>query len=126
MDLMPGLFRVFEIDRVALKQREITLSLLGTSDDAFDRIAGSEPQPPNLGRRHINVVGTREIVGVGRPQEGEPVLQNLDHTLADNLDFDAGELLEDREHQLLLAHDRSVLDFVLLGERQQFSWRFLL
>ena len=125
MDLVPGLLRILEIDRVALEQREIPLPLLGAADDALDRIAGSQAQPPDLRRGNINVVGTGKIVGVGRSQEGEPVLQDLDDALADNLHLDAGELLENREHQLLLAHDRRVFDVVLLREGQELGRRFL-
>ena len=125
VDLMPGLLGVLEVDFVALEQREISLPLLRASNGAFDRVAGSQPQAPDLRRRHINVVWTGEIVGVSRSQEGEPVLQDLDHPLADNLDLDAGQLLENRKHQLLLAHDRRVLDVVLLGEGQELGWRFL-
>ena len=126
VDLVPGLFRVLEVDCVAFEQREISFPLLGAPDDAFDRVAGSEPEPPDLRRRHVNVVWAWKIVGVGRSQEGKSVLQNLDHALANNLNLDAGELLEDREHQLLLAHDRRVFDVVLFRKRQELGWRFLL
>src|ERR1700677_3506120 len=125
MDLVPGLFRVLEVYCVAFEQREIPFPLLRASDDAFDRITGSQPEPPDLRRRHIDVVWTWKIIGVGRSQEGESVLQNLDDALADNLNLDAGELLKDREHQFLLAHDRRVFDVVLLRKRQKLGWRFL-
>ena len=126
VDLMPGLFGVLEVDPVAFKQREIPLPFLGASDDAFDRIASSEPQPPDLRRGHVDVVWTRKIIGVSRSQEGKSVLQDFDHAFADNLHVDAGKLLQDCEHQLLLAHDRRVFDVVLLGKRQKLCWRFLL
>src|ERR1700735_2737992 len=126
MDLVPGLLGVLEIDCVAFEQREIAFPLLGAADDALDRIAGSEPEPSDLRRRHVNVVWAWKVIGVGRSQEGESVLQNLDYALANNLNLDAGELLEDREHELLLAHDRRVFNVVLFRERQELSWRFLL
>src|SRR6202021_997653 len=114
MDLVPGLLRVLEVDCIAFEQREVPFPFLGASDDALDRIAGSEPEPPDLRRGHVNVIWTRQIVCVGRSQEGESVLQNLDYALANDLDLDAGELLENREHQLLLAHDRRIFNVVLL------------
>ncbi len=126
MDLVPSLFRVLEVDRVAFEQREIPFPLLRAADDALDRVSGSEPKPPDLRRRHVNIVWAWKIIGVGRSQEGKSVLQNLDHALADDLNLDAGELLEDREHQLLLAHDRRVFNVVLFRKRQEFGWRFLL
>ena len=92
MDLVPRLFRVFEVDRVALEQSEIALALLRAADDAFDRVAGAQPQPADLRGRDINVVGPGEIIGVGRAQEGEAVLQDFDHAFADDLHVHAGEL----------------------------------
>ena len=60
--------------------------------------------------------GPGEIIGVGRAQEAEAVLQHLDDALADDLDLVGGQLLEDREHQLLLAHGAGVLDLQFFGE----------
>ena len=93
MNLVPGLFRIFEVDRIALEQGEVPFPFLRTADDALDRIAGPEPQPPYLGRGYVNIVGPREIIRVGRAQEGESVLQDLDNSLADDLHVHAGKLL---------------------------------
>ena len=68
--------------------------------------------------------GPGEIVGVGRAQEAEAVLQHLDHAGAGDLDVAGGQLLQDGEHQLLLAHGAGVLDLELLGEAQQLRRRF--
>jgi len=43
---------------------------------------------------------------------------------AGDLDFARRQLLEDGEHQLLLAHGRGVLDLIFLSESEQFSGRF--
>ena len=126
MDLVAGLFRVFEIDGVALEQREIALAFLGRADHALDGVAGAQRQPADLRGRDIDVVGAGQVVGVGRAQEAEAVLQHFDDAFADDLDFAARQLLQDGEHQLLLAHDRGVLDLVLFGEGQQFGRRFFL
>ena len=104
---------------------EVAFALFRAPDHALDRIAGSKAQPPDLRRRDIDVVGTGEVVGVGGAEESKSVLQDLDHPLADDLHVDAGELLQNCEHQLLLAHDRCVLDLVFLGERQEFGRRLL-
>ena len=123
MNLVADFFRVLEIDRIDLEQREIPLAFLGTADQAFHRIARAQAEPANLGRRYINIVGSSQIIGVGRPQEAEAVLQHLDDAFADDLDVAARQLLENRKHQLLLAHDRSVLDFMFLREGEQFGRR---
>jgi hypothetical protein len=113
------LFGIFEIDRVDLEQREIALAFFGSTDRPFYRIAGLEREATQLRGRNIDVVRTGQIIGVGRAQEAEPVLQNLDHTLADDLDILRRKLLQDGEHQLLLAHDVRVLDFMRFRESEK-------
>ncbi len=124
VDLVLGLFRVFEIEGVDLEQREVALALFGGADMAFDRVAGAQAEAADLRGRDVDVVGAGEIVGFRRAQKAEAVGQHFDHAFADNVDFLGGELLEDREHQLLLAHGRGVLDLMLLGKSDQFGWRF--
>ncbi len=93
MDLVADLLRVLEIDRIDLEQREIALALFGAADQTLDRVAGAQAEAADLRGRDIDVVGTGEIIGVGRTQEAETVLQHFDHALADDLDVAAGELL---------------------------------
>ena len=124
MHLVALLVGVLEVDRVDLEQREVALAVLRAADLAFDRIAGSERKAPDLRRRDVDVVGTGQVVGVGRAQEAEAVLQHLDDAGADDLGFFGGQLLQDGEHQLLLAHGAGVLDPGLLGEAQQLRRRF--
>src|ERR1700730_10411460 len=123
MNLMPDFLWVLEIDRVDLKQREIALAFLGTANQAFHGVAGAQAEPAYLGWRDINIVGPSQIIRVGGSQEAEAVLQNLDDTRTDNLDLAACQLFENCKHQLLLAHDRSVLDFVFFGEGKQLGRR---
>jgi hypothetical protein len=123
MNLVPDFLRVLEIDRVDLKKREIALAFLGTANQAFHGIAGAQTEPANLGWRDINIVWPSQIIRVGGSQEAEAVLQHLDDARADNLDLPAGQLFENCKHQLLFAHDRSVLDFVLFREGEQFGRR---
>ena len=126
VDLVARLVRVLEIDRVDLEQREIALAFLRAADLAFDRVAGPQREAPDLRRRHVDVVGAGEIVGVRRAQEAEAVLQHFDDALADDVGLLGGELLEDREHQLLLAQRARVLDLELFGKGQQLDRRFRL
>ena len=123
MDLVPDLLGILEIDRVDLEQGEIALAFLRAADQALDRVAGAQAEAADLRGRDVDVVRAGEVVGVGRAQEAEAVLQHLDDAFADDLDLAARQLLEDGEHQLLLAHDRGVLDLMLFGEGQQFGRR---
>ena len=116
---MADLFRVVEIDRVDLEQREIALAFLRAADRSLDRIAGLQRKAPDLRGRDVDVVRTRQIIGVGRAEEAETVLQHFDDAVADDLDVLAGQLLEDREHQFLLAHDAGVLDLERFGVSDQ-------
>ncbi len=124
MDLVADFLRVFEIDRIDLEQGEIALALFRAADQALDRVAGAQAEAADLRGRDINVVGTGEIIGVGRAQEAETVLQHFDHALADDLDVAAGKLFQNRKHQFLLAQDRSVFDLMLFGEGEEFGRRF--
>src|SRR5262245_10754177 len=121
MNLVPDFFRILEIDRINLEQGEIAFPLLGTADYAFDGVASTQAEPANLRRRDVYIIGTGEIVGVGGAKKAEAILKHLDYTFACNLYVATRQLLENREHQFLLAHNRGVLDFVLLGERKQFG-----
>ena len=126
MDLVADLLGVLEVDRVDLQQREIALALLGAADQAFDRVAGAQAEAADLRGRDVDVVGAGEVVGIGRAQEAEAVLQHLDDAFADDLDVARRELLEDREHQLLLAQGGGVLDLVFLGEDKERRRRLVL
>ena len=123
VDLVAGLFRVLEIDGVDLEQREIALALLRAADLAVEGVAGAKPEAADLRGRDVDVVGAGQVVRLRRAQEAEAVGQHLDDAFADDVDLLGRELLEDREHQLLLAHGAGVLDLLLLGEGQKLRRR---
>src|SRR5262249_301624 len=56
--------------------------------------------------------------------EAEAVGEHLDNAFADDVDLLGRELLEDGEHQLLLAHGRGVLDLMLLGKSNELGRGF--
>src|SRR5262245_9859586 len=124
MDLVALLLGVVEIDSVHFEEREIALALFRASDLAFDRVAGAQPEAADLRRRDVDVVGAGEIIRVGRAQKAEAVLQHLDHAGPGDVDITGGQLLQNREHELLLAHGARVLDGDLLGEAQELRRRF--
>src|SRR5262249_51866260 len=69
-------------------------------------------------------VGARKIVRLGRAQEAEAVGQHFDHAFADDVDFLLRQLLEDGEHEFLLAHGGGVFHLVLFGKGKQFRGGF--
>ena len=68
--------------------------------------------------------GPAQVVGLRPAQEAEAVLQHLEVPGAGDLDIALGEFLQDREHHVLLAHGRCVLDLELFGEREQIGGGF--
>src|SRR5690349_21062018 len=73
IDFVARLLRVFEIDRIDLEQREITLPFLGRTDVSLYGIAGAQTETANLTRRYVYVVRSGEIVGFRRAQKAETV-----------------------------------------------------
>ena len=126
MYFVPGVFRLLEIDGVAFEEREIAFAFLGAANLALDGVAGSEAQAPNLRRRHIDIVWSWKVISVSRSEEREPVLQYFNDAFPDYFDLSVRKLLQDREHELLLAHYGGVLDLVFFSKRQQFCRGFFL
>src|SRR5262249_60486814 len=93
-----------------LEQREIALAFLRASNLALDGVARAQTEAPDLRWRNVDVVGAWQVVCLRRAQEAEAILQHFDDTLADDFDLLRCELLENREHQLLLAHRGGILD----------------
>ncbi len=115
-----------EVDRVDLEQREIPLAVLRRADLAFHGIAGAQPEAPHLGGRDVDVVRPRQVVGLGAAEEAETVGQDLQRAFAVDRLVVLGEVLEDREHHVLLAQGRRVLDLQGFGKAQQVRWGFCL
>ncbi len=124
VDLVAGLLGVLEIDGVDLEQRKVALALFRAADLAVEGVAGAQAEAADLRGRDIDVVGAGQVIRLRRAQEAEAVGQHLDDAFADDVDLFQRELLEDREHQLLLAHRAGVLDFLLLGKRQELGRGF--
>ena len=119
MDLVLDLLRVLEVDRVHLEQSEVALAILRAADRPLYGVAGPQAETADLGGRDVDVVGAGQIVRFGRTQETEPVLKHFHRAGADDLDLLGSELLQDGEHELLLAHRGGVLNLDLLRESDQ-------
>jgi hypothetical protein len=97
-------------DLVELGQREVALAVLGRAHFAFDHVAGVQVEAAHLARRDVDVVRAGREAGVRAAQKTEAVRQDFEHAVGEDLLAGLGALLDDREHQLLLAHAADVFD----------------
>ena len=123
---MARLLRIFEIYGIDLHQGKVALALLGAADLAFDGVAGPQGEFSDLAGADVDVIGSCEVVRVGRAQEAEAILQHFDHTFADDLDITGSQVLENAEEELLLAESAGVLHLQFLGNAHKFRRRLLL
>lgn len=84
IDTQLGFFRIFKINRINFGQGKITFVVFWTADFALYGIAGAQAEFFDLRRRNVNVIGTGQIVGFGRAQKTETVLQNFYGSFAVN------------------------------------------
>src|SRR3546814_4684982 len=76
---------IVEIDADKLGEREIAFAVAGRADFALDRIAGAQAIFADLVRRHIDVVGAGEIIGLRVAEETEAVGEHFDGARSDDL-----------------------------------------
>src|SRR5262249_35941071 len=74
---------------------------------------------PDLARAHVDVVGAREVRTVRGTQEAEAVLQDLEHTFAEDVLAVLRMRLQDREDDVLLARAGEILDSHPFAERDE-------
>ncbi len=120
---VPRNFRCVEVDRIRPQEREVALAFLRCPDLTLDHVAGAKRETPDLRGRDIDVVRAGDIVDVGRAQEAEPVLENLEHALAVDRHVGLGQPLENGEDQIRLLERAGAVDAEFLGVSQQFGRR---
>ena len=118
-DLLARPFGRLEVDRFDLDQREVALAVLRRANLARHGVAGVQVELADLRRRHVDVVGARQVVVVRRPQEPEPVGQHLEHAFREDEPALFGARLQDLEDQLLLAHAGRAGHVELLGDLRE-------
>ncbi len=118
-DFVAGFFGRLVVDRVDLDEGEVAFAFLGRTDLAADRVAGAKVEAADLRRRHIDVVGTRQVVVLGSAQEAEAVGQAFEDALGEDESALFGLALQDLEDQFLLAEAGHPLHAHVFGELVQ-------
>src|SRR5262245_62433181 len=113
-------FRRLEVYSLDFDQREIAFTFLWRTDLARDGVAGAQVELSNLRRADVDVVGSRQVVVIGRAQEPESVREGFQNAFGEDEAGFFGLRLEDLEDQLLLAHSGGAGDIQLLGDLGQF------
>ena len=100
---MAQAFRVFEIDRIDLEQREITLPIFRRANLAFHRIAGAQSKAAHLGGGDIDIIGPGQEIRLRAAQIAKAIGKDFKRTFPEDRLIIIGEGLQDREHHILLA-----------------------
>jgi hypothetical protein len=111
------------VDGLDLQQCQVALPLLGRPDLAEDRVAGSEVEALDLGRRHVDVVGTVQVVPVLTAQEAVPFGQDLQDAFAAQDRVGVQEALFDPEDEVLLPEPGVVVNAQVVGQLVQLADR---
>src|SRR6185437_10527760 len=108
-----------EVDLADLEQREVALAILRRADEAGDGVAGAQVEAADLAGADVDVVGPCQVGAVGRAQEAEAVLQDLQHAVAVDVLPIARMRLEDGEDDVLLARAGEAVEPHGLGDLDQ-------
>src|SRR5690606_38517380 len=120
-------FQRLAIDGVDHVEREVALAVLRPADAAGEVVAGAQVETADLAGRDVGIVRAGQVAGLGGPQEAEPVGQDLQHAVGGHAFTVAGEHLQYREDDVLLAGTGDPFgDVQLLGNLQQLVRRHAL
>src|SRR6185437_14734811 len=108
-----------EVDLTDLEEREVALAVLRRADEPGDGVAGAQVEAADLAGADVDVVGTGQVGAVGRAQEAEAVLQDLEHAVAVDVLPIARVRLEDGEDDVLLARAGEAVESHGLGDLDQ-------
>ena len=103
IDPVAQAFRIFEIDRIDLEQREITLPIFRRADLAFHRIAGAQAEAAHLGGGDINIIGPGQKIRLRAAQIAKAIGKDFKRPFPEDRLIIIGEGLQDRKHHILLA-----------------------
>ena len=123
-DLVAGLFRRLEVDRLDLDQREVFFAFMRRADVAADGVAGLEVELADLRGRNINIVWAGQIVIIRRAKKAVAVGQNFQHALGEDVALFFALRLENLEDQVLLAEAAGAGDFKAARNAAEFRDAF--
>ena len=103
-------FGIIKVNLQYLGQGKITLTILWRANFAFNGVTCAQTKLAHHVRRHVNIVRTRQIIGLGRTQKTKTVRQNLNRAKTHDLLAILSQLFQDREHQILLTQGRRALN----------------
>jgi len=109
-DFVARLFGVLVVDRFNLEQREVALALLRRPNQTRYGIAGTQIELSNLAGRDVDVVGTGQIVVIGRAQKAVTIRQDLQHAFGENMAFFFTLRLQNFENKVLFAESACARD----------------
>ena len=119
-NLLAGNLRVLVVDQLDLQESEVTLRVLWRPDLTGNRVACSQIETPDLGRRNINVVGTGQVVRVRGSQKTKAVRQDLQNAFPVNQPVSFRVGLQQGKDEILLVHAGGALDGEIPGHGRQF------
>ena len=115
-------FRRIAVDVVDAQHGEVALAFLRMAHAAGDVVAGAQVEAADLAGRDVDVVGAGQVGLVGRAQEAEAVLQDLQHALGPDAAAGAGVRLEHVEDHVLLALARATPSCTPSDSANSSSW----
>ena len=119
-DLVFVVFRPTTVHLVQLVQGKVALAVFRSAYLAFNHVAGMQVEAAHLARADVDVVRAGGVTGVRASQKAKAVGQDFQHAIGNDLLAGAGALLDDGEHQLLLAHAAGVFNFKLFSLLEDF------
>ena len=124
-NLVPRSLGRLEVDRFHLEEGEVPLGLLRGADLAGNRVPRPKVEPPDLRRRDVDVIRTGKVVVVRRPEESEPVRQDLEDALAEDHAVLLGLGLKNGEYKLLFSQTGRAFDAQVFRDLSQLGDIFL-
>ena len=120
-NFVAGFFRGFEVDGLDLDEGEVLFAFVRRANVTADGVAGLKVELANLGRRDIDVVGTGEIVVVGRAEKTVAVGEDFEDTLSEDVSLFFALRLEYFEDEVLFAESAGALDVEAARELAEFG-----
>ncbi len=115
-NFVAGDFWRLEVDVFNFEHGEVAFALFWGANLAGDGVSGAEVEASDLRGRDVDVVGSGEVVVVGRAEESEAVREDFEDAFAVDNALIFGLFLQDREDHFLAAILGGVFDAEFAGD----------